>query len=243
MIQPVLEESDIEIVGVIIYHPPPKSTRSKLLSSWKKGRRTSILVIIIEQIIKKIKAKLQSHQPTYYSTKEFFEKQNIPILELNKLYSPKSLDQISQMKGNIMYLFEYHGIVKPPIIQLYQYGVLSYHYGNMRKYRGQPAAFWEIYNHEKEMGITVQKISVGIDNGYPIEELTIPIQPHDTLQSLSDFIDKNCPIMLMNALKKVQIGYKPEKIEYGPLYTVPNLFQWLLFQLITLKRNIYRIIV
>ena len=33
-----------------------------------------------------------------------------------------------------------------------------------------PPAFWELYNGEKEMGLTVQKLSVNLDSGSPLVE-------------------------------------------------------------------------
>jgi len=237
-IQTVLEDDSLNICACIIYNPPPKSTRKKLINSWKRGRRTSILVIIIELIIKKTKQLFGSKKSKYYNTKDFFKSRKTSVLVLKKLYTTESIESIRNLEADCLILFGYHGIVKTGIIELFPKGVLSYHYGNMRKYRGQPAAFWELYHHEKEMGVTVQKISPGIDNGEPIEEMTVQIKDTDTIHSLSHYIDIHSPAMLYNALKKIQNNYQPEKIEYGPLYTVPNLFQWLWVQIILPIRRI-----
>lgn len=39
--------------------------------------------------------------------------------------------------------------------------MLSYHHGDMRRYRGQPPGFWELYNGEREIGVTVQRLAAG----------------------------------------------------------------------------------
>ncbi len=231
MITPILDDNSLKINACAIYSPKEKTLKQKLKSSWDKGRRSAILVIIIEMIIKKLKGKISSKPTISFSTKDFFESHSVEILETKRLYSPETLNFLKNSGAQVLILFEYHGIVKNEILELFPQGVLSYHYGNMRKYRGQPAAFWELYHNEPEMGVTVQLIDLGIDNGQPLEEMSIPLSRKDNLQTISDFVEKNCPQMMYVALKKVQQGYNPKPIEYGPVFTVPNLFQWIYFQI------------
>jgi methionyl-tRNA formyltransferase len=92
-----------------------------------------------------------------------------------------------------------------------------------------PPALWELYNHEKEMGVTVQVLAPGLDCGLPVVEKTIEILPKDDLASLRKRAFKESEPMLVDALRKLSNpGFKPQKIEkLGKVYTLPNLRQWI----------------
>jgi methionyl-tRNA formyltransferase len=74
------------------------------------------------------------------------------------------------LRPDLLLLIGGFGIIKAPLLDLAPQGVLSYHHGDMREYRGQPPAFWELYNGEKPNRVTVQRLSPGIDCGQPIVE-------------------------------------------------------------------------
>jgi len=243
MLQPILEDKGFEIVLMILNQPKQKTFKQKLISSWKKGRRGYLLIIITEAILKKIKAKFGkiSEDEKDYNSEDYYNKKQIPILKTQKLYTYEIIEQIKIHKADILVLVDFHRIIRDQLITIFPQGILSYHYGNMRKYRGQPPAFWELYNGEEEMGVTVQKINTGIDCGQPIEEITIKFDKQiNSISSISKWIDKECPSMMYKALKKIEADYQTKIIkEYGKLYTVPTLRQWIAFQFNQLF-NIYR---
>lgn len=229
MISPITNDPFLQIVACIIYFPKEKSTADKLKASWAKGRRSAILVIILELIAKKITNIWKTKKSVVFNTGDFFSTHSTDIYQTNKLYSSDSLLFMKESQADLLILLEYHGIVKPEIINLFPSGGLSYHYGNMRKYRGQPAGFRELYRNENEMGVTLQRIGPGIDNGQPLEEISIPLKKTDNLRTISDFVEANCPPMMHLAIRKIQKNYSPPPIEYGPVYTVPTLWQWLFY--------------
>jgi methionyl-tRNA formyltransferase len=73
------------------------------------------------------------------------------------------IENIRKFKPDILLLIDGFGIIKEPLLKITPLGVLSYHHGNMQKYRGEPPAFLELYNNENEMGITVQILSSGLE--------------------------------------------------------------------------------
>ena len=57
------------------------------------------------------------------------------------------------------------GLLRNPHLIPAKYGVLSYHHGDPRKYRGRPAGFWESINSDSSMGVIVQSLSNDLDAG------------------------------------------------------------------------------
>jgi methionyl-tRNA formyltransferase len=116
-----------------------------------------------------------------------------------------------------------------PLIEAAPRGILSYHHGNMRSYRGQPPGLWELYDGEQEMGVTVQLLSEALDAGIPVMERTVPIRAHDTPARLRERALHGSADMLHAAVGRLEDpAWEPERIEsFGPVYTIPNPRQWL----------------
>lgn len=160
-------------------------------------------------------------------------KKNIPSIVTDKPYSEEIITKVKSFNPDVMVLISGFGIIKKSLLNLAQHGVISYHHGNMRKYRGQTPVFWELYNNENEMGMTVQKLSAGLDCGEAIVEKRIQIDRSDTLKSLKNKAYNESSDMMYNAICLLENNnFIPNKItKYGKKYTIPNLSQWLLFNL------------
>lgn len=225
---PVLADNTFEIVVAIIDRRPEKSLKQKLIENIKRGRGGYIFVMAIERFFSKKNKTIR--------IEDFCKENHIEIIETKRPYSKATIDEIKEYKLEVLLLVGGFGIVKEVLLHSTPKGVLSYHHGNMRKYRGMPPARWELYNNEKEMGVTVQILSSGLDCGIPIEEKTIEIRRNDTLVKLQNRAYEQSIDMLYKALKKISDrDFVPEKIEtLGKVYTLPNLKQW-----VTLNTRIF----
>ena len=168
----MLAASDIDIVGVCVDCRPGIGTLAKIRREMKRGRGGYVLVQCIMGLVKMLT------KPDV-SSRFFFKTTSVPCILTHDLYSSETIEQIRIAEPDVIFRFGF-GIIREPILSLAPSGVLSYHHGDMRKYRGQPPAFWELYHGEMEMGITVQVLSAGLDSGAIIVEKKIPIRPNDT---------------------------------------------------------------
>jgi hypothetical protein len=57
------------------------------------------------------------------------------------------------------------GIVRGEILQVARYGVWSFHHDDEMRYRGGPAAFWEIYQGDPYTGVVLQRLTERLDGG------------------------------------------------------------------------------
>lgn len=224
-LKPILEDDLFEVKVAIIDNRPKKSRRQKLLKNLRRGRGGYIFIMAFQSIFKK--------NDDSVNTKTFCKNNRIEVIECDNPYALQTLNDISRYELDILLFVGGFGIIKEPLITLTPLGILSYHHGNMRKYRGMPPALWELYNGESEMGVTVQLLAAGLDCGIPVEELTIKILYNDTLEKLEERLYNESERMLYNALKKLSNNdFVPKKIErFGKLYTLPNLYQWIYLNL------------
>lgn len=227
---PILNDSTIEIVAALIDCRPKPSAKKRFKKNLKRGRGGYMLVMLA-------KSRFAKQKPSA-NTKEFLSAKGVACIETTQPYSEENTQKISALQPESMVMLGGFGIVKEPLLSLAPQGILSYHHGNMRKYRGQPVGFWELYNGEKEMGVTVQRLAAGIDKGTPIVEKTIPIKKGDRQNTLCDRALKESTDMMHEALHLIgQPDYQPGSIDqYGPIYTLPNLRQYIVLQIKLLFR-------
>jgi methionyl-tRNA formyltransferase len=229
-LMPILKDKSFSIEFAVIDDSPEKSITQKIIKNLRKGRGGYILIMAFQSFLTRKEATV--------NTEEFCKENGISVHKTKDIYSTESIDIIRKISPDILLLIGGYGILKEPLLSLTRMGVLSYHHGDMRKYRGQPPAFWELYSNEKEMGITVQILTSGLDCGIPVEEKTLEIKKDDTLKKLQNRATKESENMMYQALKKLSDpDFIPSKIEtFGKVYTIPNLRQWITLHVRILRR-------
>jgi folate-dependent phosphoribosylglycinamide formyltransferase PurN len=220
---PILKDIRFSIDVAIIDDRPGKTILEKIRSNLKKGRGGYVLVMAFQKVFGK--------KEITTDTDKFCSEHGISVYNTHDIYSPETIEYLRNKNSDILLLIDGFGIIKEPLLGVAPHGILSYHHGDMRKYRGQPPAFWELYNGDKEMGITVQILTDGLDCGIPVVEKTIAINRGDTLKTLTVRAYRESIPMMYEALLKIVKGDKlPDKIETpGKIYTIPNLRQWMKF--------------
>lgn len=228
---PILEDNTIEIVEALIDCSPKQSVKNRFLKNLKRGRGGYMLVMLAKSSFAKQKPSVNA--------KRFLSSQGINCVETTAPYADDNIQQLRLLHPKAMVMLGGFGIVKEPLLSMAPEGILSYHHGNMRKYRGQPVGFWELYNGEHEMGITVQRLAAGIDKGIPIVEKSIDILPNDTVNTLCQRALECSTDMMHQAIINVQQpDFRPEHIEkYGPVFTLPNLRQYIFLHIKLLLRR------
>jgi folate-dependent phosphoribosylglycinamide formyltransferase PurN len=219
VILPFLSGGEHTVAVAAIDARPPKPAGARLRENLRKGRGAYVAVMALNLLTRSRGA----------SATEFFADHDIPVLVTDDPYGEETRAKLGELQPDVLLLTSGFGIVREPLLSLAPHGVLSYHHGDMRRYRGQPPALWEIYNGESEMGVTVQRLNAALDAGEPIVERRIPIEPGDTVRSLRTRAYTGTADMMIEAVDLLASpGFSPALVEtLGPVYTLPNLRQWL----------------
>lgn len=116
------------------------------------------------------------------------------------------------------------GILKGDILDAPTHGILSYHLGDIRRYRGRPGGFWEFLAGENQIGITVQQLSETLDGGRVVVMRHVPIEAADTWQRIRARAIETAKGLLAESVQRLTAEeYRPEApAETGKLYTLPK---------------------
>jgi hypothetical protein len=69
------------------------------------------------------------------------------------------------------------GLIEGDILESARHGVWSFHHGDERRYRGLPAAFWELFDGSKEIGVALQRLSSRLDAGTILKRGIVAVEP------------------------------------------------------------------
>lgn len=116
------------------------------------------------------------------------------------------------------------GVLKGDVLTAPSHGVLSFHHGNLREYRGRPPGVWEFANDERYAGVTLQQLTPTLDGGRIVVEKRVKIAGLPTWQSVERELFDHSTDMLARACERLgNPSFSPSTVdELGPLYTCPG---------------------
>ncbi|WP_158057736.1 formyltransferase family protein [Halorussus halophilus] len=115
------------------------------------------------------------------------------------------------------------GFVKGDALTAPEHGVLSFHHGDLREYRGQPCGFWEFLHGESTAGVTLQRISETLDGGEIVAYEPVDIADAHTWGEIRRRLFATSEGMLATGVENVASGLEPQSPdELGDLYYIPE---------------------
>ena len=133
--------------------------------------------------------------------KRFLLKHSVVVyFNKNKLFNVIQTIKNNNINIGITYYFP---IIPKEIWSIPQFGIVNIHYSLLYSYKGPDPVEWQLYNNEKETGVSIHFISNKIDEGNIIvqERISIPsikLLVYPKLHSLAN----KCIIKCLELIKK-----------------------------------------
>lgn len=128
------------------------------------------------------------------------------------------------------------GIVVGDALTAPTYGMLSYHHGDLRRYRGRPAGFHEFARGESTVGVTVQKLNESLDGGDIAAFSEVDIHDATSWPMVLSRLYEVSPDLLPIAVKNCMTDGLQMDPDMGALYTIPSTWETLTYLKEKLKR-------
>jgi methionyl-tRNA formyltransferase len=144
------------------------------------------------------------------AVKQFAVAHDLPILQPDKLKSPRFFEALSQWKPDIQVVVAFR-MLPETIWSLPAMGTLNVHGSLLPQYRGAAPINWALINGEKETGVTTFQLQHAIDTGAILLQQRIRISPnmnagelHDTMMvSGAQLLIKTLEGLFSNSLKSI----------------------------------------
>src|ERR1700739_3350670 len=139
------------------------------------------------------------------AVKEYAVKNNIPLLQPDKLKSEDFLNELKKINADLQVVVAFRML--PEVVwSLPKYGTINVHASLLPQYRGAAPINWAIINGETETGVTTFKLQHAIDTGNISLQRTVPILPEDNAGTLHDKLMEAGASLLIETVEGLAAG-------------------------------------
>jgi hypothetical protein len=225
LINRLAEHPEVEFLGVFC-ESPEETFRAVFLDLWRRRGWIGLALFPAYPL-----GRLRGTKSTLAD--------GVPPLEfVPRLHAPGVLSRVQALRPDLGLV--YGGpILKPELFQIPVFGTLGIHHGKVPEYRGKKTTFWAMFNGEREVGVTIQRISSGLDKGDVVRQGEVTTGSK-SLSEVCEELEAMGVDLFVEAILDVKRGtasYLPQEQGRGRLYKDPSLADLLKFHWRQLNRR------
>jgi len=177
---------------------------------------------VVSVVTQADKRKGRDHMPSLPPVKEFAINRDIKILQPTGMKDPNFLNELINMRSDVIVVAAYGKILPVQILRLPIHGCINVHASLLPKYRGAAPIQWAIINGEKKTGITTMLMDEGLDTGDILLQEETEITDDDNTETLSKRLAEIGASLLIKTINGIKNGFiKPIPQVGTPSYAPP----------------------
>lgn len=139
-------------------------------------------------------------QPTDPPLAVWASKRRLPILRPTRLRARESVNQIQELKPDILVLADYGQIVPPELLGLPRHGALNMHPSLLPRHRGASPIPATILAGDAETGVSLMLMDAGLDSGPLIGQRAVELEGTETAPELEEWLAEIASELLFDSL-------------------------------------------
>ncbi|WP_439134278.1 methionyl-tRNA formyltransferase [Pseudomaricurvus sp.] len=144
--------------------------------------------------------------------KQLAEQHNLTVFQPVNFKEEGALDTLTQLNADVMVVVAYGLLLPQPVLDAPRFGCINVHASLLPRWRGAAPIQRAIAAGDRETGITIMQMDIGLDTGDMLIKTHCPIDTDDTGGSLHDKLLVQGGPALIEALTQIeQQTLKPEK--------------------------------
>jgi methionyl-tRNA formyltransferase len=147
----------------------------------------------------------------------------IPVVQPEKLRQPEAMEQLRAWNPDLIVVAAFGQILRKDVLDLPPYGCINVHASLLPRWRGAAPINAAILHGDKETGITIMKMDVGLDTGPILSQRSIRLTHDDTAGSVFERLSQMGADLLIETLPgylagRLQPVPQPEEgMTYAPM--------------------------
>ncbi len=138
--------------------------------------------------------------------KEEAMKHGIPVYQPKKVRDPEFIQILKDLDPDVIIVAAFGQIIPKEVLNLPKFGCINIHASLLPKYRGAAPIQQAVIDGEKESGVTIMRMGMGIDTGDMISRITVPLAADETGGSLFDKLALAGAELLIKTLPSIEDG-------------------------------------
>lgn len=184
----------------IIFMGTPDFAVAPLRAVWEAGYEIPAVITQPD----KPKGRGKTMLPT--PVKEEALSHGLAVYQPEKVRDPQFIETLRELAPDIIIVAAFGQIIPKTILELPRFGCINIHASLLPKYRGAAPIQQAVIDGEKESGVTIMKMSTGLDTGDMIAKAVVPLEKEETGGSLFDKLSEVGAELLVKTLPEIFEG-------------------------------------
>ena len=167
---------------------------------------------IVSVITQPDRPKGRGRQMLMTPVKEYALSQGFEVHQPQRVKTPEFVAQLKEMNPDLIVVAAFGQLLSKEILDMPKYGCINVHASLLPKYRGAAPIHYAIMQGEKESGVTIMQMDIGMDTGDMIKKVVVPIGENMTMGELHDELKVKGAELLLEVIEDIEAGKaQPEK--------------------------------
>jgi methionyl-tRNA formyltransferase len=125
-----------------------------------------------------------STRQTGKGMKAIAEAKGVPVYQPESVNTPEGVARLKEWQAELLVVAAYGQILSKDVLEAAPRGGINVHASLLPKYRGAAPVAWAIYHGETKTGVTIIRMTTGLDAGDMLAQEAIDILPDETAGEL-----------------------------------------------------------
>ncbi|UJF19357.1 methionyl-tRNA formyltransferase [Vibrio sp. SS-MA-C1-2] len=131
---------------------------------------------------------------------------DIPVYQPASLRNQEAQQQLAELNADLMVVVAYGLLLPQEVLDTPKLGCINVHGSILPKWRGAAPIQRSIWAGDKETGVTIMQMDIGLDTGDMLKIATLPIDATDTSSSMYEKLAELGPTALVDCLTDIVDG-------------------------------------
>ena len=138
--------------------------------------------------------------------KEYALEQGLTVYQPQKVKTPEFVELLHELQPELIVVAAFGQFLSKEILELPKYGCINVHASLLPKYRGAAPIQYAIIKGEKESGVTIMQMDIGMDTGAMLDKVVVPIEENTTMGELHDALREQGATLMLQVIDKIAAG-------------------------------------
>lgn len=134
------------------------------------------------------------------------QQHDVPVYQPKSLRKEPAQQALAALNCDLMVVVAYGLILPKVVLDMPKHGCINVHGSILPRWRGAAPFQRAIWAGDKESGVTIMQMDVGLDTGDILMIDKCPIDADETSQSLYDKIAQTAPLTMLKAVDDIALG-------------------------------------
>ena len=138
--------------------------------------------------------------------KEYALSQGLEVYQPQRVKTEEFVQVLRELAPQLIVVAAFGQFLSSEILELPQYGSINVHASLLPKYRGAAPIQYAIIKGEKESGVTIMQMDIGMDTGAMLDKVVVPIAENTTMGELHDALRMQGAALLLKVIDDIAAG-------------------------------------